>query len=84
MIIPVVITVFADKSFTFICKTPPAAVLLKKVVNVFSGLIPISALGVHDPERLCWPFIATNIVFGLVLWTAARFQAGRGVNYIEL
>lgn len=54
------------------------------VVNVFSGLIPISALGVHDPERLCWPFIATNIVFGIVLWTAARFQAGRGVNYIEL
>lgn len=30
MIIPVVITVFADRSFTFITKTPPAAVLLKK------------------------------------------------------
>ena len=28
MIIPVVITVYADRSFTFICKTPPAAVLL--------------------------------------------------------
>lgn len=34
MIIPVVITVFADKSFTFICKTPPAAVLLKKAAGV--------------------------------------------------
>ena len=30
LIIPVVITVFSDKSFTFITKTPPAAVLLKK------------------------------------------------------
>ena len=35
--IPVVITVFQDKSFTFITKTPPAAVLLKKACNVQSG-----------------------------------------------
>jgi len=34
MIIPVVITVFADKSFSFITKTPPAAVLLKKAANL--------------------------------------------------
>ncbi len=34
MIIPVVITVFADKSFTFICKSPPAAVLLKKAAGI--------------------------------------------------
>jgi large subunit ribosomal protein L11 len=37
MIIPVEITVFADRSFTFITKTPPAAVLLKKAANVQSG-----------------------------------------------
>lgn len=37
MIIPVVITVYADRSFTFICKTPPAAVLLKKAANLQSG-----------------------------------------------
>jgi large subunit ribosomal protein L11 len=37
LIIPVVITVFADKSFTFITKTPPAAVLLKKAVNIEKG-----------------------------------------------
>lgn len=37
LILPVVITVFADKSFTFIVKTPPAAVLLKKVANIESG-----------------------------------------------
>jgi len=37
MIIPVVITVFADKSFTFITKTPPAAILLKKLTKVEKG-----------------------------------------------
>ena len=37
MPIPVVITVYSDKSFTFIKKTPPAAVLLKKAANVAKG-----------------------------------------------
>ena len=37
MIIPVVITVYADRSFSFITKTPPAAVLLKKACNIKSG-----------------------------------------------
>ena len=37
MIIPVVITVYADRSFTFITKTPPAAVLIKKACNIESG-----------------------------------------------
>ncbi|MDA3732303.1 50S ribosomal protein L11 [Niameybacter massiliensis] len=37
LIIPVVITVYADRSFTFITKTPPAAVLLKKAANIQSG-----------------------------------------------
>ena len=36
-IIPVVITVYADRSFTFITKTPPAAVLIKKACNIESG-----------------------------------------------
>ena len=34
MIIPVVITVYADKSFTFVTKTPPAAVLIKKAAGI--------------------------------------------------
>ncbi len=34
MIIPIVITVYADRSFTFITKTPPAAVLLKKAAGI--------------------------------------------------
>ena len=37
MIIPVVITVYADRSFSFITKTPPAAVLLKKYCKINSG-----------------------------------------------
>ena len=37
MIIPVVITVYADRSFSFITKTPPAAVLLKKAAKIQSG-----------------------------------------------
>jgi large subunit ribosomal protein L11 len=43
MIIPVVITVYQDRSFTFITKTPPAAVLLKKAVKI--------AKGAADPKR---------------------------------
>lgn len=37
MIIPVVITVYADRSFSFVTKTPPAAVLLKKACKIKSG-----------------------------------------------
>ncbi|MBQ9108944.1 MAG: 50S ribosomal protein L11, partial [Oscillospiraceae bacterium] len=37
MIIPVVITVYADRNFSFITKTPPAAVLIKKAANLESG-----------------------------------------------
>ncbi len=37
LIIPIVITVYADRSFTFITKTPPAAVLIKKAVGIESG-----------------------------------------------
>lgn len=37
MIIPVVITVYSDRSFTFVTKTPPAAVLLKKAAGIESG-----------------------------------------------
>lgn len=35
--LPVVITVYTDKSFTFITKTPPASILLKKAVGIKSG-----------------------------------------------
>jgi large subunit ribosomal protein L11 len=37
MIIPVVITVYSDRSFSFIQKTPPAAILLKKAAGIVKG-----------------------------------------------
>lgn len=37
LVIPVVITVYADRSFTFVTKTPPAAVLIKKACGIDSG-----------------------------------------------
>ena len=43
MIIPVILTVYQDRSFTFITKTPPAAVLLKKAARI--------AKGAGDPKR---------------------------------
>jgi len=43
MITPVVITVFADRTFTFVTKTPPASVLLKKAAKI--------AKGAADPKR---------------------------------
>jgi len=36
-VVPVIITVYADKSFSFVCKTPPAAVLIKKACKIQSG-----------------------------------------------
>jgi len=37
LVIPVVITIYADKSFTFILKTPPASVLIKKAIGLEKG-----------------------------------------------
>lgn len=37
LLTPVVITIYADRSFTFVCKTPPASVLLKKACGIESG-----------------------------------------------
>ncbi len=46
LIIPVVITVYSDRSFTFVTKTPPAAVLIKKACNIQSGS------GVPNPNKV--------------------------------
>ena len=46
LIIPVVITVYEDRSFTFITKTPPAAVLLKKAAGIPKGS------GVHNRDKV--------------------------------
>ena len=50
MIIPVVITVYADKSFTFILKSPPASVLLKKAAGLATNKKPGS--GSKEPNKI--------------------------------
>jgi large subunit ribosomal protein L11 len=54
MPIPVVITVYADRSFTFITKTPPASVLLKKAAGIAkgSGVPNIEKVGTGNREQL--------------------------------
>jgi large subunit ribosomal protein L11 len=49
MIIPVVITVYSDRSFTFIMKTPPASVLLKKAAGLSTAKKPGS--GAKEPNK---------------------------------
>src|SRR5215216_1609612 len=49
-IIPVVITVFEDRSFTFITKTPPAAVLIKKAIGLSTAKKPGS--GSKEPNKI--------------------------------
>src|SRR6204780_2195442 len=50
MIIPVVITVFSDRSFTFVLKTPPASVLLKKAAGLATTKKPGS--GSKEPNKI--------------------------------
>ncbi len=50
LIIPVVITIFSDRSFTFIMKTPPASVLLKKAAGLPTGKKP--GAGSKEPNKL--------------------------------
>jgi large subunit ribosomal protein L11 len=49
MVIPVVITIFADRSFSFITKTPPVSILLKKIVGLKMGKKPGS--GSKNPAK---------------------------------
>ena len=57
MIIPVVITVYADRSFSFITKPPPAAVLIKKACNIQSGsAVPnktkVATISIDDVRKI--------------------------------
>jgi large subunit ribosomal protein L11 len=58
--IPVVITVYADRSFTFITKTPPAAVLLKKIAGVPKGSNTPNTVKVGKVTRAQLEEIATT------------------------
>ena len=68
LIIPVIITVYADRSFTFITKTPPAAVLLKKAAGLDKGsgeprrkmVGQVTKEQVRDIAKLKMPDLAVN------------------------
>ena len=53
-IIPVEITVYEDKSFTFVCKTPPAAILIKEKLGIEhgSGIPQLSSVGTLTEDQL--------------------------------
>jgi len=51
LVIPVVVTVFQDRSFTFVTKTPPAAVLLKKAAGIEAGSAKSNSLKVAKLSR---------------------------------
>jgi large subunit ribosomal protein L11 len=50
LVIPVVITVFSDRSFTFITKTPPTSILLKKALGMSTGKKP--GAGSKEPNKI--------------------------------
>jgi large subunit ribosomal protein L11 len=52
MIIPVVITVFSDRSFTFITKTPPASVLIKRELGLKIGKKPASGSSRPNKDKV--------------------------------
>jgi len=68
LIIPVVVTIYADRSYSFITKTPPAAVLLKRAANIAKGSgVPnkdkvgtVTAKQVQDIARLKLPDLNTE------------------------
>ena len=70
MIIPVVITVYADRSFTFIMKTPPASVLIRKALGLDKGsgepnkkkVGTLTQKQVEDIARLKMPDLNANTV----------------------
>ena len=70
--IPVVITAFADKSFTFIMKTPPATVLIKKAIGIQKGSAKPHTVKVGTLTRAQCEAIATQIMPDL---TAADLDA---------
>ncbi|MBI4529374.1 MAG: 50S ribosomal protein L11 [Deltaproteobacteria bacterium] len=51
MIIPVIVTVYADRSFTFVTKTPPASVLLKKAAGIDKGSVEPGKVKVGKVSR---------------------------------
>src|SRR5689334_4464854 len=74
LIIPVVVTIYSDRSYTFITKTPPAAVLLKRAANIAKGsgepnkakVGTVTAKQVEEIARLKLPDLNTDTLASAV------------------
>jgi large subunit ribosomal protein L11 len=74
MIIPVVITVYSDRSFTFILKTPPASVLLKKAAGLATNKKPGS--GSKEPNKTKVGKVTASQVMDLAKQKISDMNAG--------
>jgi len=88
--IPVVITVYTDKSFTFIKKTPPASVLLKKAVGIKSGsarpntdkVAKVTRAQLEDIATQKWPDL-TGADMDAAVRTIAGSARSAGIDVVE-
>ena len=88
--IPVVITVYSDKSFTFIKKTPPASILLKKALGIKSGsgrpntekVGKVTRAQLEDIATQKWPDLTAADMDAAVL-TIAGSARSAGIDVVE-
>jgi len=88
--IPVVITVYNDKSFTFIKKTPPASILLKKAVGIKSGsgrpntekVAKVTRAQLEDTATQKWPDL-TAADMDAAVRTIAGSARSAGIDVVE-
>ena len=88
--IPVVITVYTDKSFTFIKKTPPASILLKKAVGIKSGsgrpntekVAKVTRAQLEDIATQKWPDL-TAADMDAAVRTIAGSARSAGIDVVE-
>jgi large subunit ribosomal protein L11 len=90
LIIPVVVTIYSDRSYTFITKTPPAAVLLKRAANIAKGSAEpnkskvgtVTAKQVEEIARLKMPDLNCDSVESAVR-TVAGTARSMGLDVIQ-
>ena len=89
LIIPVVVTIYSDRSYSFVTKTPPAAVLLKKVANLAKGspepnrnkVGTVTAKQVEDIAKLKMPDLNCDSVESAYR-TVAGTARSRGIDVV--
>ena len=90
LIIPAVVTIYSDRSYTFVTKTPPAAVLLKKAANLAKGSAEpnknkvgtVTAKQVEDIARLKMPDLNTTSLEAAIR-TVAGTARSMGLDVVQ-